>query len=154
MKLKINNLKQRKIKKFGIVVADFHETIAQRLLKGCLNEFEKFGVGPDDITVVSVAGAFEIPVAALTLARKKDIAAVVCLGAVIRGETLHYELVAHQAATGIMQVSLMTQKPVIFGVLATDTIDQANRRSQQKGDNRGATAAAVAVKMTNILGAI
>ncbi len=154
MSLRINKLKQKASLKFGVVVAKFHEVIAQRLLAGSLKEFAKLGVSSKDIKIVEVAGAFEIPVAALALARKKDIAAVVCLGAVIRGETLHYELVAQQAALGIMQVSLTTQKPVIFGVLAVDTIEQANKRSQEKGDNKGSEAAAVAVKMIDVLKSI
>jgi 6,7-dimethyl-8-ribityllumazine synthase len=151
MSLKVNKLKKKQIRKYAIVVADFHPIIAERLLQGCLGEFSKQGVGQKNITIVHVPGAFEIPVAALCLARKKDICAVVCLGAIIRGETLHYDLVAQQAAAGIMQVSLTTEKPVIFGVLATDTLEQVNQRSQQKGDNRGADAAAVAVKMASIL---
>ncbi len=154
MSLKTNKLKQKPSPKFGVVVAKFHEAIAQRLLAGCLKEFSRLGVNAKDIKLVEVAGAFEIPVAALALARKKDIAAVVCLGAVIRGETLHYELVAQQTALGIMQVSLTTKKPVIFGVLAVDTIEQANKRSQEKGDNKGSDAAAVAVKMTDVLKSI
>ncbi len=151
MVTKNKKLARKQAKKFGVVVSTFNEPITLRLLNGCLNEFAKCGIASKNITVVKVPGAFEIPVAALSLARKKEIAAVVCLGAVIRGETLHYELVAEQAAAGIMQVSLMTQKPVIFGVLATDTIQQADKRSQDKGENKGVEAAQVAISMTNIL---
>ncbi len=154
MLLKTNKLKKKSLQKFGVVVARFHELISERLLEGCLKEFEKKGVNLGQIKIVDVPGAFEIPVAALALAHKKDIAAVVCLGAVIRGETLHYELVAEQAAFGIMQVSLTTKKPVIFGVLTVDTIVQAHERCQQNGDNKGADAADVAVKMTNVLKSI
>ena len=151
MSLRTNKLKQKRVKKIGVVIANFHQTIAERLWQGCFRELLNQGIDKKNIIRVYVPGAFEIPVAAQALACKKDISAVVCLGAVIRGETLHYEIVAKQAAAGVMQVSLITQKPVVFGVLATDTIEQANKRSQEKGDNRGADAAFVAVTMTNVL---
>ncbi|MCC6758888.1 MAG: 6,7-dimethyl-8-ribityllumazine synthase [Candidatus Omnitrophica bacterium] len=136
--------------KFGIVVSRFNEFVTLRLLSGCLKEFKKLGISDKNLTIIWVPGAFEIPVAALKLARQKSIAAVVCLGAVIRGETLHYDLVAKEAAAGITRVSLDTAKPVIFGVLTTDTIDQANKRSEEKGDNKGCDAARAAVEMANI----
>ncbi|MCB9772075.1 MAG: 6,7-dimethyl-8-ribityllumazine synthase [Candidatus Omnitrophica bacterium] len=151
MAVKKSKKAPRQNKKFGVVVSRFNEFITLRLLAGCLREFKKLGVVSEDLTIVWVPGAFEIPMAALALARRKDIAAVVCLGAVIRGDTFHFELVAKEAASGIMRVSLDTAKPVIFGVLTTDTIDQANRRSEEKGDNKGCDAARTAVEMTNIL---
>jgi 6,7-dimethyl-8-ribityllumazine synthase len=98
-----------------------------------------------------VPGAYEIPLAAAKLAEKKTVDAVVCLGAVIRGETLHYDLVAQSAAHGIMRASLITGKPVVFGVLATDTIEQADKRSQEKGDNKGRDAAVTALEMINVV---
>ncbi len=151
MSVKMNNLKKKVMRRFGIVVSVFNEPITSRLLQGCLKEFSNLGVAVKNITVMSVPGAFEIPVAASVLAHKKNIDAVVCLGAVIRGETLHFELIAHQAAAGAMKVSLDTRKPVVFGVLTTDTIAQAMSRSENKSDNKGAEAARVAVEMINVL---
>ena len=138
-------------KKYGIVVSQFNEFITKRLLDGCLDEFDRRGVKKQTLTVVHVPGAFELPVAALKLAKKKTIDAVVCLGAVIRGETIHFELVAEGAAHGIAQVSLMTGKPVIFGVIATETVAQAYKRSASKGDNKGKDAAEAAIEMTEVL---
>ncbi len=151
MVLRNKKLEQNRTVKFGIVVSRFNEFITLRLLSGCLKEFKKAGVADKDLTIIWVPGAFEIPVTALKLARKKSIEAVVCLGAVISGETLHYDLVAKEVASGITRVSLDTAKPVIFGVLATDTIEQANKRSEEKGDNKGCDAALAAIEMANIL---
>ena len=151
MSLKINKLKKKLTQRFGIVVSAFNEPITLRLLQGCLKEFSKLGVVEKNITVMHVPGAFEIPVAASVLAHKKNIDAVVCLGAVIRGETLHFELIAHQVAAGVMKVSLDTRKPVVFGVLTTDTIAQAMSRSENKNDNKGSEAVRVAVEMVNVL---
>lgn len=116
-------------RKIAVVVSRFNEYITQRLLNGCLDELSRCGVSKNNITVVEVPGAFEIPVIALKLAKKKTIDAVICLGAVIRGETFHFDLVSQGAAQGIMDVSLKTGKPIIFEVLATETIDQANKLS-------------------------
>ncbi len=138
-------------KKYGIIVSRFNEFITQRLLDGCLDELNKNGVKKSAVTIVEVPGSFEIPVTALKLARKKSIDAVICLGAVIKGETLHFELVAQQAARGILQVSLMTGKPVLFGVLATDTVNQAYKRSEVKGDNKGRDMALAAIEMVKVL---
>ena len=138
-------------KKIAIVVSRFNPFITKRLLEGCLKELVGLGVREQDVTVAWVPGAFEIPVAALKLARKKTIDAVICLGAVIRGETIHFDLVAEAAARGISQVSLTTQKPVIFEVLATETVEQAYKRSQKNKENKGAQAARNAVEMANLL---
>lgn len=138
-------------KKYAIVASRFNDFITKRLLDGCLQELRRCGAGQNDITVVWVPGSFEIPVTALRLAKKKTVHAVICLGAVIRGETFHFELVARGAAEGIAQVALLTGKPVIFGVLATDTVDQAQKRSDLKGDNKGREAARNAVEMVNVL---
>lgn len=150
----VRKIRKRKSRKYAVVVSRFNEFIGQRLLDGCLDEFRKQGVGDRDLTVVWVPGAFEIPVAALTFARKKEIAAVICLGAVIRGETSHFDYVAQGATDGIARVSLMTGKPVIFGVLTTDTVQQAYQRSETKGDNKGRSAAEAAVEMTETLDSI
>lgn len=141
-------------KKIGIVVSRFNEFITQRLLDGCLKELSAQGVKKKDITVAWVPGAFEIPVTALRFAKKRSIDAVICLGAVIKGETIHFELVAEGAALGISKVSLVTGKPVIFGVVATDTVNQAYARSEEDGDNKGSDAAQAAVEMIDTLSLI
>ena len=138
-------------KNIGIVVSRFNDFITQRLLKGCLKELSRLGVNDRQITVVKVPGSFEIPVTALHLAQKKSIHAVICLGSVIRGETMHFDLVARGASEGITQVALMTKKPVIFAVLTTDTVDQAYKRSEIKGDNKGTEAARNALEMIDLL---
>ncbi len=138
--------------KFGVVVAAYHKAITGSLLKACLDEFSRHGVGASDVQVVEVPGAFELPLAALKLARKKNIQAVICLGAVIKGQTLHYELVAFEAARGIMDVSLRTEKPVIFEVLAADTIRLCEARALEGDrDNKGASAARAALHMSGVL---
>jgi len=138
-------------KKIGIVVSKFNEFITKRLLTGCLEELARYGVSDKNIVIAWVPGAFEIPAAASKFAKKKNVHAVICLGAVIRGEALHYELVAQKVADGVMSVSLSTGKPVIFGVLATDTVDLAYKRSEEKGDNKGKDAAVSAIEMIDVL---
>lgn len=137
--------------RYGIVVSRFNDFITKRLLDGCLNELLRLGVKKSKITVVWVPGSFEIPLTALQLARKKSIDAVICLGAVIRGETLHFDLIARQVTKGIAQVSILSGKPVIFGVLTTYNTTQAYKRSEKKGDNKGRDAAKSAVEMLNVL---
>jgi len=138
-------------KKISVVASKFNEFITKRLLAGCLKELAHYGVSDKDITVVWVPGAYEIPVTALKLAKKKSVHAVICLGSVIRGETFHYELVAQGVTSGIMQVSLKVGKPIIFSVLATDTVDHAYKRSEEKGDNKGKDAALAAIEMIDVL---
>lgn len=138
-------------KRVAIVVARFNEVITQRLLDGALDELLSLGVLKRDVMVVWVPGAYEIPVTALKLAKKKMVDAVICLGAVIEGETFHFDLVSQGAAQGILQAALMTEKPVIFEVLATETIELASKRAQIKGDNKGRDAAQVAVEMIDLL---
>jgi len=138
-------------KKIGIVVSKFNEFITKRLLTGCLEELARYGVNDKNIMIAWVPGAYEIPVTAWKFARKKSIHAVICLGSVIRGETLHYDLIAKGVADGIMRASLSTGKPVIFGVLTTDTVDLAYKRSEEKGDNKGRDAAVAAIEMIDVL---
>ena len=138
-------------KKISIVVSKFNEFITKRLLNACVQELERSGVSSRNITVAWVPGAYEIPVTALQFAKKKNVHAVICLGCVIRGETIHFDLVARGAAEGIMQVSVLTGKLVVFGVLATDTVDQAYKRSEEKGDNKGRDAAQTAIEMISVL---
>jgi len=146
MKKKIP-LGKKNVGKIGIVVAHFNEFITARLLSGCLDELAKQGIAQKDIVVAWVPGAFELPWAAQQLAKQKSVAGVICLGAVLRGETIHFELVAHGAARGIMDVSLSTGKPVIFGVIAADTVNQAYARSDEKKDNKGREAAIAVLDM-------
>lgn len=141
-------------KEVGIVVAKFNEFITKRLYAACVDELVKNGVRKEDITVVWVPGSFEIPLVALKLAKKKNIDGVICLGAVIKGGTYHFELVAEGAMYGIAQVSLMTGKPVIFEVLACETMEQANARSKVKGHNKGRDAATVVLEMIDLLSQI
>jgi 6,7-dimethyl-8-ribityllumazine synthase len=115
--------------RIGVVVARFNESITSRLLDGCEAALAKCGVAPDDITVASVPGSFELPVTAKRMAESGRFDAVVCLGAVIRGETDHYEHVGGQAARGITDAALSTGVPVVFGVLTTNTIEQAVARA-------------------------
>jgi 6,7-dimethyl-8-ribityllumazine synthase len=141
--------------RFAVVVSAFNEGITENLLKACLDEFSRHKVCECEVQVVRVPGAFEIPVTALVLARKKNISAVICLGAVIKGQTLHYELVAKAAALGIMDVSLATGKPVIFEVLAASTSKLCEARAKANDrNNKGASAARVALEMTATLKAL
>jgi len=134
--------------RFAVVAGKFNVFITEKLLKGCLNEFSRHGVCACEVQVVWVPGAFELPVTALKLAQKKNIQAVICLGAVIKGETLHYDLVARESARGIMDVSLQTGKPVVFEVLAADTVKLCAARAKDGDrDNKGACAARVALEM-------
>lgn len=132
----------------AVVVSRFNEDVSKRLLRGALGALEERGVQEPD--VFWVPGALELPVTALTLAEKGGHDAIVCLGCVIRGETYHFEIVAGQAAAGIMQVQLDTGVPVSFGVLTTEDRDQAFARSGPK-NNKGAEAAEAAIEMANLL---
>ena len=154
MKTKTTVSKRTSPKRIGIVVSRFNEFITKRLLEGCIYELSASGIPKKNVSILWVPGAFEIPVTALKLARKKSIHAVICLGAIIRGETIHFELVSQSSAQGITQVALMTGKPVIFGVVATDTVNQAYKRSQDKGDHKGREAAKVAIEMLDTLKSI
>jgi len=143
---------RRSIKfRFAIVAARFNDFITKRLVNGAISEFARHGITEKDLTIVWVPGVFEIPLTALKLAQKKNVDAVLCLGAVIKGETLHFDLVARESARGIMQVSLTTGKPVIFEVLSTYTVDQAYKRSEAGGKNKGKDAVLAALDMTGLL---
>lgn len=135
----------------AIVASRFNDFITKRLLDACLKELKKSEVGEASITTVWVPGAYEIPVMALSLAKRKNIDAVICLGAVIRGDTYHFEVVANECSRGIMDVALMTGKPIIMGVLTTDTVAQAQDRAQEKGHNKGQDAAQAALEMVALL---
>ncbi|MFH0846848.1 MAG: 6,7-dimethyl-8-ribityllumazine synthase [Chloroflexota bacterium] len=137
--------------KFGIVVARFNEFITGKLLNGAKDALLRHGVESRDIQVTWVPGSFEIPLIAKRLAETKRYDAIICLGAVIRGGTPHFEYVAAEVSKGIASVSLATGLPVIYGVLTTDTIEQAIERAGTKMGNRGFEAAVAAIEMANLI---
>ena len=141
-------------RRFAIVIARFNETIGRRLLDGALDGLRRHGVADDAIAVAWVPGAFEIPLVARRLAATGKYDAVLCLGAVIRGATPHFDYVAGNVASGVAAVGRETGVPTIFGVLTTDTIEQAVERSGTKAGNNGFAAAAAAIEMANVLAAI
>lgn len=138
--------------RIAIVASRFNDTITRRLLDGAHDALVRHGVRDDDITVTWVPGAVEIPLVAQVVARSGACDAVVTLGAVIRGATSHYDSVCAMVASGVSRVALDTGIPVIFGVLTTDTIEQALERSGTKAGNKGADAAIAAIEMASVLG--
>jgi 6,7-dimethyl-8-ribityllumazine synthase len=136
--------------RFAVIVSRFNEFISNELLAGCLDGLKRRGVSENDIDIVKVPGSFEIPLTAKKVAGSGKYAAVICLGAVIRGATPHFEYVAAEAAKGVAQAGLATGVPVIFGVLTTDSIEQAIERAGTKSGNKGADAAATAIEMANL----
>jgi 6,7-dimethyl-8-ribityllumazine synthase len=138
-------------KKFAIVVARFNDFIGDRLAGGALDALTRCGANTDDIDLVKVPGAFEIPLIAKKMAAQKKYNAVICLGAVIRGATSHFDYVSAEVSKGIAQVSIESEIPVIFGVLTTDTIEQAIERAGTKAGNKGWDAAMAAVEMANLM---
>ena len=137
-------------KKYAVVVARFNHFITDRLVEGCLDTLKRHGVKDEEIEIIRVPGAFEIPLAAQK-ASKKDYDAIITLGAVIRGDTPHFDYVCAEVSKGVANVSLNTEKPVIFGVITTDTIDQAIQRAGIKSGNKGADAALSAIEMANLM---
>lgn len=144
------NLVADKNDKFCIVVSRFNEFIGSKLLEGATDALTRLGCDKENIEIVYVPGAFEIPVACLKLANSKKYSAIITLGAVIRGATSHYEYVSSEVAKGVAQVSVQTGVPVIFGVLTTDNIEQAIERAGTKAGNKGASCAQTAVEMANL----
>ena len=138
-------------KKYAIVVARFNHFITDRLLEGCLDALKRHEVKDEEISIVRVPGAFEIPLAAKKLAKKEDVDAVICLGAVIRGDTPHFDYVCAEVSKGVAHVGLESEKPVIFGVVTTDNVDQAVQRAGVKSGNKGAEAAISAIEMANLI---
>ncbi len=137
--------------RIGVVCARFNDFITERLLSGAERTLRRHGVADSDVTVVWVPGAFEVPVAARALAASGTVDAVITLGAVIRGATGHYDVVAGQCAAGVQRASLDTGVPVIFGVLTVDTIEQAIERAGTKAGNKGEESAAGAIEMANLM---
>ena len=135
----------------AIVVGRFNEFIGSKLLEGAKDALIRHGASEEDITVAWVPGAFEIPLVAKKLASSNNYDAVICLGAVIRGATPHFDVVASEVSKGVANVSLETGVPVIFGVLTTDTIEQAIERAGTKAGNKGFEAGVTAIEMINLL---
>ena len=137
--------------RFAIVISRFNSFITERLLEGALDCLKRHGCREEDIDIIWVPGSFEIPLTAKKLAQKNRYNAVIALGAVIRGETPHFDYVAAEVSKGIAAVSLETEKPVIFGILTTDTVEQAIDRAGTKAGNKGWEAALTAIEMVNLL---
>lgn len=140
--------------KYAIVAARFNEFIVSKLIAGAEDALQRHGVDGDDITLAWVPGAFEIPLIAQKLAASGKYDAVICLGAVIRGATSHYDYVCAEVSKGVAQVGLATGVPTLFGVLTTDTIEQAIERAGTKAGNKGADVAVSAIEMVNLSRAI
>ena len=135
---------------FAIVVSRFNSFITDRLLEGALDTLKRHGVDLDDVSVFRTPGSYEIPSTAKRLADTGKFNAIICLGAVIRGATPHFDYVAGESASGIAQVSYATGVPTIFGVITTDTVNQAIERAGTKAGNKGSEAAAAAIEITNL----
>jgi len=137
--------------KFGIVVSRFNEFITKKLLEGAQDALRRHGVNEEDVEITWVPGSFEIPLVAKKLAQTKRYDAVICLGAVVRGGTPHFEYIAAEVTKGIAKVGLDTELPVIYGVITADTLEQAIERAGTKMGNRGFEAAVNAIEMANLL---
>ncbi len=137
--------------KFGIVVARFNEFITSKLLGGALDTIRRHGGNEDEVDVAWVPGAFEIPIAAKAMAESGKYDAVICLGAVIRGSTTHYDYVCNEVSKGVAQIGMSTGIPAAFGVITTENIEQAIERAGTKAGNKGNDAAMAAMEMANLL---
>lgn len=137
--------------KIGIVASRFNDFVVGRLIDGTLDGLKRHNVKDENITLAKVPGAFEIPVAAKKMAESKKFDAIICLGAVIRGATSHYDYVCNEVSKGIAQVSLESGVPVLFGVLTTENIEQAVERSGSKAGNKGTECALAAIEMIQLL---
>lgn len=140
--------------KFGIIIGRFNEFIGCKLLDGAIDALVRHGVDEKDIEIAWVPGAFEIPLIAKKMAKSKKYDGVICLGAVIRGATTHYDYVASEVSKGIAKVTLDEEVPVIFGVLTTENIEQAIERAGTKAGNKGYEAACTAIEMANLINII
>ena len=140
--------------KFGIVVSRFNEFITKKLLDGALDALGRHGAKSDDIAVAWVPGTFEVPIVAQKMASSGKYDAVICLGAIIRGATPHFEYIAAEVTKGIAQVGLSTGVPTTLGVITSDTIEQAIERAGTKAGNKGADAAEAAIEIVNLLSSI
>jgi 6,7-dimethyl-8-ribityllumazine synthase len=138
-------------KKFALIVSRFNDFITDRLVGGAMDALQRSGAKEADIEIIKVPGAFEIPLTAKKLAQKGKYQAIICLGAVIRGATPHFEYVSAEVSKGIAQVSLESEMPVIFGIITSDTIEQAIERAGTKAGNKGWNAAMSAIEMVNLI---
>lgn len=138
-------------KKFGIVVSRFNELVSSEMLKGAVDTLIRHGTLENNITAIWVPGAFEIPFAAQRLAQSKKYDSIICLGAVIRGDTPHFDYIAAEVSKGISQVSLKVGVPIAFGILTVDTLEQAFERAGSKAGNKGRQAAESAIEMVNLI---
>jgi len=138
-------------KKFALVVGRFNDFITNRLLEGAVDALARSGAEDQDIEIVKVPGAFEIPLIAKKMAEKEKYDAIICIGAVIRGATPHFDYVSAEVTKGIAMVSLESKIPVIFGIVTTDTIEQAIERAGTKAGNKGWSAAMAAIEMANLI---
>jgi len=150
MYTEINGILQAKDRRIALVVSRFNDFITSRLLDGAIDCFTRHGGVVENLTVVRVPGAFEIPLTASKLAKSKKFDAVICLGAVIRGSTPHFDYVAGEAAKGVAQAALAAEMPIIFGILTTDSIEQAVERAGTKAGNKGWDAMMSAIEMVNL----
>jgi 6,7-dimethyl-8-ribityllumazine synthase len=137
--------------KYAIIVARWNELVTQRLLEGAVDTLTRHGAASDALTVIRVPGSFELPLAADVAAKSGKYHAVICLGAVIQGQTTHHEYINHQAAAGLTQASRESGVPVLFGVLTCQTMEQALDRAGGKAGNKGTEAALAAIEMVNLL---
>ena len=137
--------------KFCIIISRFNDFIGSKLLSGSIDELKRHGVSEENIDIVKVPGAFEIPVAAQKFAKSGKYDALITLGAVIKGSTPHFDYVSAEVSKGVAQVSLQTGIPVIFGVLTTDNLEQAIERAGTKAGNKGSDAAKAAIEMANLM---
>jgi 6,7-dimethyl-8-ribityllumazine synthase len=138
-------------RKFALIVSRFNDFISDRLMGGALDALLRSGVKDEDIDIVKVPGSFEIPLVAKKMVNKKKYDAVICLGAVIRGATPHFEYVSAEVSKGIATVSIESEVPVIFGIITTDTIEQAIERAGTKAGNKGWSSAMSALEMANLV---
>ena len=146
----IQGMLDAKAKSFGITVSRFNEFITQKLLEGALDCLRRHGAEDEKITIAWVPGSFEIPYAASKMAQSKKFDAVITLGAVIRGQTPHFDYIANEVAKGVARISLETGVPAIFGVITADTLEQAIERAGTKAGNKGWDAALSAIEMTRL----
>jgi 6,7-dimethyl-8-ribityllumazine synthase len=140
--------------RFGIVASRFNEFITSKLLEGALDGLRRHGASDDDIAVAWVPGSFEIPPVAKKMAESGKYDAVICIGAVIRGSTPHFDFIAAEVTKGVAQIGMSTGVPTIYGVITTDTIEQAIERAGTKAGNKGFVAAETAIEMANLLRSI
>ncbi|MGB5966498.1 MAG: 6,7-dimethyl-8-ribityllumazine synthase [Sulfurimonadaceae bacterium] len=138
-------------KKFGLVVSRFNDFVSDKLLAGAIDALSRHGARDEDIDIVKVPGSFEIPLMAKKMVEKEKYDAVICLGAVIRGSTPHFEYVSSEVSKGVALVGLESGVPVIFGVVTTDTLEQAIERAGAKAGNKGWAAAVAAMEMANLV---